>query len=259
MPVSTEASRPTEGGEQHESRVTPDDPARPRLPDPRPLLALLALAAAGTLVVLALIVSGRIPLDEDPARAPGLRGAMLPAALRLAPAPRIRLTDTHGGSLDTRGLAGRPYLVTFLYTRCPDACPLIGQEIRQALDALGGARADDVAAIAVSVDPEGDTTPAVREWIDRQGLPPDFHYLIGARPDLLKVWRDWYVVPQDDPGLDVGTHTASVWLVDARGRLRTKYSGGAPIDPDDLTHDLRVLLAERKSPENNDPEKGRKQ
>jgi hypothetical protein len=39
-------------------------------------------------------------------------------------------------------------------------------------------------------------------------------------------------------------HTASIWLIDSHGRLRTKFSGGVPVGPRDSAHDLRLLLRE---------------
>ncbi|HEU4703094.1 MAG TPA: SCO family protein, partial [Conexibacter sp.] len=60
----------------------------------------------------------------------------LPPGLAGRAAPRIRLTDARGGTFDTRSLAGRPYLVTFLYANCPDVCPLIGAQLRDTLERL---------------------------------------------------------------------------------------------------------------------------
>jgi protein SCO1 len=164
----------------------------------------------------------------------------LPDGLSGRPAPRIRLPDARGGTFDTRSLAGRPYLVTFLYANCPDVCPLIGQEIRIAFERLG-ADADRVGAVAVSVDPRGDTAEAVRAWLRRQRAPRQLHYLIGERAQLAPVWRAWYAAPQI-PGRPVSAHTAVVWLVDARGRLAAKVSAGAAFDPGGLARDLRSLL-----------------
>ena len=206
------------------------------------MLPLLALIGASVVAILALILGGRVDGDE-PAQARGLLAERLPPELRGARAPRISLLDgVSGERVDTSKLKG-PYLVTFLFTSCPDVCPLIGQEIREAL-ALLGADAPGVTALAVSVDPVGDTSENVREWTERQRLPEMFRYLVGSEEDLEPVWRDWYVLPQDEDKLNVSLHTASIWLVDSRGRLRAKYSAGRPIDPDDLASDLRTLLEE---------------
>ncbi len=172
------------------------------------------------------------------ARPPAV-GDGLPSGLAGRPAPPIRLADARGGTLDTRAFAGRPYAVTFLYTRCPDVCPLIGDELRGALERLG-AQARRVAVVAVSVDPRHDTAAAVHAWLRRHREPASFHYAIGPERELRPVWRSWFVSPQGGSGR-VSGHSAIVWLVDKRGRLAGLRSAGAPIDPGLLARDLSIL------------------
>jgi protein SCO1/2 len=210
------------------------------------LVAVLSAAIASVAAIGVLVARGSD--DERPAavvpsqRGP-FRGGSLPAGLDRSPAYDFRLRDARGGVLDTRALRGRPYVLTFLYTDCRDVCPLIGREIGEALRLLGPRR-NDVAALAVSADPAGDSRQAVRAWLRRHRLPRNFHYLIGSRARLAPVWRAYFAAPQP-PGAAESRHTASIWLVDKRGRLRTKFSGGAPVAPRDLVHDLRLLLAGR--------------
>ncbi|MCW2952103.1 MAG: alkyl hydroperoxide reductase/Thiol specific antioxidant/Mal allergen [Conexibacter sp.] len=167
-------------------------------------------------------------------------GTTLPPGLANKPAPAIKLTDARGGTFDTASLTGTPYLVTFLYTNCPDVCPLIGDEIRQALDGLG-ADAQRVGVVAVSVDPRHDDAAAVQAWLKRHREPPQFHYLIGSEAQLAPVWKAWYAAPQI-PGDPNSAHSAVVWLVDRRGRIATKVDAGAAFDPHALAGDVRTLL-----------------
>ena len=202
----------------------------------RALVALSLILAAGTAGLVLAGSRGGIAATG----APGLRAGALPERLDGAPAPRIRLPDARGRTFDSRALAGRPHLVTFLYTSCPDVCPLIGDEIAEALRRLGPRR-ERVAAVAVSVDPRGDTPEAARRWLTLHRLPAQMHYLVGTREQLASVWRDWYQLPAGQRRLDRETHAAAVWLVDARGRLRGRWPAGAPIDPGALAHDLSAL------------------
>ncbi len=169
----------------------------------------------------------------------------LPPGLAGRAAPRIRLADARGGTFDTSTLAGRPYLVTFLYANCPDVCPLIGAQLRDTLAQLGD-DADRVRIVAVSVDPRGDTPEAVRTWLRRQREPRQFHYLIGTQRALAPVWRAWYAAPQI-PGNPESAHTAIVWVVDAHGRLTAKVPAGRPFDAGGLARDLRSLLTSAKA------------
>src|SRR5216110_852216 len=82
-----------------------------------------------------------------------LVGEPLPSQI----APDFTLTDGPTGQVITlSSLKGQVVLLTFLYTRCPDACPLTAETIRSARDTLGDS-AKDVMFVAVSVDPQGDT------------------------------------------------------------------------------------------------------
>lgn len=202
-------------------------------------------ALASLLIVASLAVAGGGCGGGDGADASSDGGRFaiaepLPDGLAGRPAPRIRLRDARGGTFDTRALAGTPYLVTFLYANCPDVCPLIGEQIRGALERLGP-DAHRVAVVAVSVDPRGDTADAVRVWLRRHREPPQFHYLIGSERELAPVWKDWYAAPQI-AGNPESAHTAIVWLVDRRGRLTAKLAAGVAFDAGDLAHDIATLL-----------------
>jgi protein SCO1/2 len=158
----------------------------------------------------------------------------------MRPAPLFRLHDARGGILSSRQLAGRPYAITFLYTKCKDVCPLIGDELRQAL-ALLGARAARVNVVAISVNPHTDTPAAVKRWLRQHREPTNFHYLIGSHAQLRPVWRRYFVGAQtNDTGRSV--HSASIWLIDVRGRWRAHFSAGFAVNPADIAHDLRVMI-----------------
>lgn len=208
-------------------------------------LALAALAATAALTVVAFARdNGSSARDVAGGGDRGrFRAGPLVPELRRRPAPAFRLRDARGGSLSSRELRGRPYVLTFLYTDCPDVCPLIGQELRRALELLGD-RAANVAVAGVSVDPEGDTREAARLWLRRLRLPGNVHYLIGSEDELRPVWSAYFAAPQQR-GVEQSLHTASIWLVDARGRWRAKFSGGVPVPPADIAHDLEVLLREQ--------------
>lgn len=170
-----------------------------------------------------------------------LRGASeLPRGVLGRAAPTFRLVDASGGRLGTADLAGRPYLVTFLYTQCRDVCPLIAEEVREAVQRLGP-HANEIAALAISVDPRGDTPAAVRRFLVRHHEPANFHYLIGSRAQLQPVWRAYFVGPEP-AGAKQSLHTAAVWMVDRHGRWRASFPAGYPLNPADVSFDFKELL-----------------
>ena len=157
-------------------------------------------------------------------------------------------------------------LLTFLYTHCPDVCPIVTGQLREASEALG-AEAAEVAVVAVSVDPERDTVEAAREYSDKWRMSERWEYLVGSREDLAEVWSAFYVDPvtidhdgergqsrADDaaPSGSVDalrqgvrerylvTHGAPVYLIDREGVMRVVFT--PPLDVEAMAHDVRVVL-----------------
>jgi protein SCO1/2 len=149
------------------------------------------------------------------------------------PAPAIALHDAEGRPVRLSDFRGKWVTVTFLYTHCPDVCPLITQNLNGALR-----RAPDLRVVAVSVDPKGDTPAAVRAFARSHHLTPAFHYLIGSRAQLQPVWRAWHVATVPGPSKTVG-HSSFEVLVDPRGRERVYYD--AQVRTKDVLQDLRRL------------------
>src|SRR3982750_2513897 len=86
----------------------------------------------------------------------GLRGATAPAAIGGA----FQLTDQAGQTVTEKDLKGRPTLIFFGFTHCPDVCPTSLFEMSEVLRAMGP-DAGKVNAYFISVDPERDTTAAM--------------------------------------------------------------------------------------------------
>ena len=155
------------------------------------------------------------------------------------PTPDFTLTDQAGQKVSLADQRGKLVLLTFLYTNCPDVCPLITQNLNQALRMLGTER-DDVRVLAVSVDPEGDTPKSVDEYAKAHHLLPEFHYLIGSRDELTKVWKAYDVAAvASDP--ELVDHTAYTMLVDQSGEGRVIYD--SQVKAKDVVHDVRALLS----------------
>jgi protein SCO1 len=208
--------------------------------DDRRLRALTAIAVVSLLALLVLAAVFIANAKSTHADAPGFVNATVyPGGT--AAAPRMKLEDAASGkAFDTASLHGHPYMVTFLYTHCPDVCPLIGSELAAALRELGGqAKKTDV--VALSVDPRGDTRSAVQAWLKVHREPANFHYLIGSEAELKPYWNAWHVGPQiaGDPD---SSHTAAIYLVDRKAMIRGIVDAGTQVPSADLATDFRRLI-----------------
>jgi protein SCO1 len=152
-------------------------------------------------------------------------------------APDFTLRDQTGHLVRLAAQRGKVVLVTFLYTNCPDLCPLTADHVNEAL-ARVGRRTSGVIALAVTVDPKGDTRAAIRRFVRAHEFKSQFHYLTGSRRALSRIWRLYNVTPVSR-GVDPD-HTLYVLLLDRSGRTRVLFDALAR--PAAIAHDLRVLL-----------------
>jgi protein SCO1 len=154
-------------------------------------------------------------------------------------APAIALHDVYGARVTLAAQRGRYVLVTFIYTHCPDVCPLITQNLNTALRLIGPNARKQVRVLAVSVDPVGDTPNAVKAYAQEKHLFPQFQYLIGSRTELRRVWKAWHVLAVETKP-DLVDHVAYTALIDTTGKERVLY--GSSIHATQVVHDLRVLM-----------------
>src|SRR6185437_12915185 len=114
-----------------------------------------------------LVATGGSSSTGKAAQAKGQAGHFDAAGL-LTPirqAPPLSLRNYLGQRVNIDSYRGKAVLVTFIYTHCPDICPLITSQLRVAQNLMGKATAAKVQMIAVSVDPKGDTPKAVAGFL----------------------------------------------------------------------------------------------
>ena len=148
-------------------------------------------------------------------------------------APDFSLTDQTGQPISLSDMRGNVVALTFLYTHCPDVCPIVTSQLRDVQVALG----DDAARVrfvAVSVDPERDTPDAAREYLDRWGLSEGWHFAVGDREALSAVWASYYVDPY-----------AEVAAADAGASIGTPVAPTATVQPSGALDALSAQIAER--------------
>jgi len=186
-------------------------------------------------LVLALALSGCGGGSVQSSSGPSPYRAM--AELPEKDAPPIELHDEHGRPVSLEADRGRWVVVTFLYTTCPDVCPVIAGNLNQALRSPVARRAG-LRVISVSVDPERDTPAAVRRYSREHGLLPTFRWALGTRAQLSRVWRAYDVAVLPGPKKTV-SHSALQILVDPDGKERLVYD--STVKASDVVHDLKLL------------------
>lgn len=156
---------------------------------------------------------------------------------RLA-APLV-LHDSLGHLVNLDEYRGKAVLVTFIYTHCPDVCPLIVSHLKTA-QALLGPKAKRLQIVAVSTDPRGDTPKTVAAFLKAHGMTGRMQYLIGNRGELGHVWKDWNIVAKPaKAGRDLVEHSALVYGIAANGKITTLYP--ANFNPSQIVHDVPLL------------------
>lgn len=183
-------------------------------------------------IALALIAIAFVACGSAPVRLSGTE-------LGGRDAPDFTLTDgMTGNAVTLSSLRGNVVALAFLYTRCPDVCPLTAAQFRAAQRQLGG-DASRVRFVAVSVDPDGDTPAAVKAFSAAHDLSTNWHYLVGPRAALQAVWSS-YGVGAFDQGSGSVAHNDAVYVIDARGREREIVHSDIALG--DLVADLRAVL-----------------
>jgi protein SCO1/2 len=134
------------------------------------------------------------------------------------------LTDHNGRTVTDQDLRGRPFLVFFGFTHCPDICPTTMFEISEIIRKLGP-DGDRVRAVFISVDPERDTPAALKDYVS--SFDPRIIALTGddaAIAGVAKAYRAIYrKVPLKEGGYTMD-HTAIIYLMDKEGRFVTPFS-----------------------------------
>jgi protein SCO1/2 len=175
----------------------------------RPLVVVAAFAtslAIGLVVVLSLMG--------------GLRGVAAPAAI----GGPFQLTDQTGQTVTEKNLIGRPTLVFFGFTHCPDVCPTELFEMSEVLRVMGG-DADRVNAYFISVDPERDNAATMKDYLS--SFDPRLKGLTGDPDAVAKAISGYRVYARKVPLKDgdyTMDHTALVYLMDRDGKFVAPFN-----------------------------------
>jgi protein SCO1/2 len=188
------------------------------------------------------------------------------------PRPSFVLDTTHGDRFDFAGeTAGRPTLLYFGYTSCPDECPTAMADIAAAVRRAPADVRAELEVVFVTTDPERDSPAVLRRWLDRFAVPVTG--LVGTPAELAAAQEAVGAPPAEKqgpiptlpgrpnehehkPGTAPHSHDAPlgygvghadvIFAYDAADRLAVRYPGG--VLPADLAADLPLLARQGDAP-----------
>src|SRR5581483_1044055 len=166
----------------------------------------------------------------------GVRGVTAPAAI----GGPFQLTDQSGATVTEKVLHGKPSIIFFGFTHCPDVCPTSLFEISEILRAMGK-DADRVNAYFISVDPERDTAAAMKDYLS--SFDPHLKGLTGDPAAVQKVITEYRVYAKKVPLKDgdyTMDHTALIYLMDRDGRFVSPFNLNRK--PEEAASDLKRHL-----------------
>ncbi|MFI5014036.1 MAG: SCO family protein [Hyphomicrobiales bacterium] len=193
----------------------------------------IVLWAACAIPLLALIAVGVFELMHRGDGASALQASGIGGPFKLA--------SSAGGDLSNDDLKGKPFIVFFGFTRCPEVCPTTLSDISSWLDALGP-DGKEIKALFVSIDPERDSVASMKDYLS--SFNDQIIGLTGTPDQIAQVAGEYRVYYAKHPLKDgdyTMDHSAVIYLMDRQGKLAGTLTYGDK--KDDAVAKLKRLLA----------------
>lgn len=162
------------------------------------------------------------------------------------PAPEFELTNRTGERVSMKSLRGKTVMVSFIYTRCPEACPLLpGTYLRLQESFKEEVASGDLALVFITTDPENDTPKKLQTFTTGRG--GKWYHLTGTEAELKPVWEQFGIYREVKERVKeiVIYHSYKTFLIDRDGNIRYVYTGIWTAD--DLMQDVREVLSQSSS------------
>lgn len=198
----------------------------------------MAAMTAGVLVASATVVRADEPVAGMPTTAPAREPAVTMSSVQYT-VPDVMLVrqDDKRVSLPREMNDGRPVVLNFIFTTCGSICPLMSQVLGQFQRELG-AESAHVHLMSISIDPEEDTPPRLREYARQFGAGPGWNHYTGTLAASQTAQRAFDVYRGDKM-----SHTPVTLVRAAPGQPWLRIDGF--VTPDQLLMHYRQLLGAR--------------
>jgi protein SCO1/2 len=164
--------------------------------------------------------------------------------------PEFSFTETNGRRVTLADLKGKVGIVNFIYTNCPDTCPVQSAQMRQIQEDFQNEK--DLRLVSITVDPTRDTPEVLSEYAKRFGADPArWFFLTGKKEAIYKFAQDGFhlgavELPHDKRPESGATHTHSprFVIVDRDAQIRGYYVSTDSDAMKRLSRDLKILLGD---------------
>jgi protein SCO1/2 len=155
------------------------------------------------------------------------------------------LIDQTGAPFTDQDLRGRPFIVFFGFTYCPDVCPLALTKVALALEELGP-DAERFQSVFITIDPERDTPQLMARYVENNGFPNNLIGLTGTLEQIDAVadaYRVHYkkIESGENAASYLMEHSSVLYLMDAEGRFVDVFTHAST--PEEIALSLRSHLA----------------
>jgi len=181
----------------------------------------------------------------------GISSAFMVKTLRHKPAepalplmgdmPAFALTDQSGRAVTQNDLKGKTWVVDFIYTTCPDQCPMLSRHMEGLQGLLP--KESTIQLVSISVDPTHDTPAVLAQYAKRYHADPSHWRFLTGRPETIQRLQAGLKLapPNNSPGEKTIDHSSRLILVDAQARVRGYYDATENKDVQRLVKDLSGL------------------
>jgi protein SCO1 len=176
-----------------------------------------------------------------PALAPAHEAAADQRLPVIGPAPDFALTSQDGAPVSMASLHGKVVAVAFIYTRCPDICPLLTQKMAKVQDALGADFGTRITFVSITLDPGHDTPAVLKDYAEAWGANlKGWSFLTGPQAAINALTRHYgtFAAKNNTGSID---HTQLTSIIDRDGVIRVQYLG-ARFNEQEFRRDLLSLV-----------------
>jgi protein SCO1 len=163
----------------------------------------------------------------------------------------FELTNQEGRTMTRRDFFGSVLVVNFIFSKCPDVCPMLSQQMSKVQARLKGT-AKTIQLVSISVDPANDTVPVLKEYSQKYNADPRlWAFLTGPLDTIMRVVVDDFKQALDGQvlsslddrmdGMMEITHSEKFVLVDQSGQIRAYMNANNDDDINKIMKKIAIL------------------